>query len=375
MFRSEGNTVSNNIVEKLGAGVRFFNTAIANNIYCNVLDKNRINLRLESAKIGDRKSTGDPQKNQWITYLGMDKNVRGFTPTFPTQFFTHDLNGIWGSVNVLLWPGFTYDFPLVQDNGTCEQPCPGCPDGSRQQDFANIILALYDYANLSQDELYNLRRAVFEQLKIDDSYLYMGTNNDIVLQNFFTDWNNGNTGLLNNYTTTLVSDTDSLATALISNISPTNLAEENERAVLEIYNASWALEVFEFTALQQQILADIAIQNPVTGGVAVYYARAMLDEDVDDFIIDNGNRYALQALDEKANRAGYEIVLLENNDNLFVSEKTNTLISEISVLNVYGQTVYQKIGLKMQYALPLQIFSNGLYIIRERICINFEIFL
>ncbi len=361
---SEDNIVSNNIIEKLGTGVRFFNTAIANNIYCNVLDKNRINLRLESAKIGDQKSTGDPQKNQWVTYNLTDKNVRGYGISYPTQFFTHDLTGVWWSATGDLFPLFTYDFSLVQDNGTCELPCPGCPDGSRQQDFANIILALYDYANLSADELYNLRRAVFEQLKIDDSYLYMGTNYDFVLQNFFTDWNNGNTGLLNNYTSTLVSDTDSLATALISNISPTNLAEENERAVLEIYNATWALEVFEFTALQQQILADIAIQNPVTGGVAVYYARAMLDEDVDDFIIDNGNRYGLQAIDEKANRAGYEIVLLENNDNLFVSEKTNTLISEISVLNVYGQTVYQKTGFKMQYTLPLQIFSNGLYIIK-----------
>ncbi|MBL0051356.1 MAG: hypothetical protein IPP29_07505 [Bacteroidetes bacterium] len=86
---SEDNQVSNNIIEKLGTGVRFFNTAIANNIYCNVLAKNRINLRLESAKIGDQKSTGDPQKNQWITYLGIDKNVRGFGLTFAIQFYTH----------------------------------------------------------------------------------------------------------------------------------------------------------------------------------------------------------------------------------------------------------------------------------------------
>ncbi|MBL0051355.1 MAG: hypothetical protein IPP29_07500 [Bacteroidetes bacterium] len=243
----------------------------------------------------------------------------------------------------LLTPPLTYDFTTVPDNTNCELPCPGCPDGSRQQDFANIILALYDYANLSQDELYNLRRAVFEQLKIDDSYLYMGTNNDIVLQNFFTDWSTGNTGLLSNITTTLASDSDSLATNIISNISPNNLAEENEKIVLEIYNVTWAIDVYEFSQSQEQTLYDIATQNPITGGTAVYIARAMLDMDVDDFIVENGNRIGIHNDNEIILPTEFESILTENGDNLLVTEKSNSLINEVTVITVFGQTVYKKI--------------------------------
>ncbi|MBL0051642.1 MAG: hypothetical protein IPP29_09130 [Bacteroidetes bacterium] len=145
---SEDNIVSNNIIEKLGTGARFFNTAIANNIYCNVLDKNRINLRLESAKIGDQKSNGDPQKNQWIIYNLTDMNVRGIGTSYPTQFFTHSNVAPWSSTIAYLFPFNTYDFPIVQDNGQCTLPCPGCPDGNRQQDlqvlfWAYMIMQIY----------------------------------------------------------------------------------------------------------------------------------------------------------------------------------------------------------------------------------------
>ncbi|MBL0051638.1 MAG: hypothetical protein IPP29_09110 [Bacteroidetes bacterium] len=112
-------------------------------------------------------------------------------------------------------------------------------------------------------------------------------------QNFFTDWSSGNTGLLNSFNQTLASDSDSISTSIISNLGALNLAEENEKNVLAIYNETWA-KVYLCTPNSIPILNDIALQNPITGGTAVYIARAMLDMDVDDFIIENGNRYGLQ---------------------------------------------------------------------------------
>ncbi len=186
-------------------------------------------------------------------------------------------------------------------------------------------------------------------------------------QNFFTDWSTGNTGLLSNITTTLASDSDSLATNIISNINPNNLAEENEKIVLEIYNETWSKDIFEFTQSQEQTLYDIATQNPITGGTAVYIARAMLDMDVDDFIVENGNRIGIHNDNEIILPTEFESILTENGDNLLVTEKSNSLINEVTVITVFGQTVYKKYDVEIQYSIPLKMFAKGLYIIQVKL--------
>ncbi|MBL0051641.1 MAG: T9SS type A sorting domain-containing protein [Bacteroidetes bacterium] len=109
---------------------------------------------------------------------------------------------------------------------------------------------------------------------------------------------------------------------------------------------------------------DIATQNPITGGTAVYIARAMLDMDVDDFIFENGNRIGLQNDNEIVEPNEFELVQTENNDNLVIFEKSSTLIQRVSMINVFGQTIYQNADKQIQYTIPKQKLAKGLYIIK-----------
>lgn len=65
-------------------------------------------------------------------------------------------------------------------------------------------------------------------------------------------------------------------------MSPDNDAEENEKAVNEIYADTWGDGVYDFTEEQYNALYEIAVESPVSGGTAVYNARVLLDMDVDD---------------------------------------------------------------------------------------------
>jgi hypothetical protein len=59
-------------------------------------------------------------------------------------------------------------------------------------------------------------------------------------------------------------------------LSCINIPELNEKQVNEIYLITLAKNNFEFTASQQQLLLSIAEQCPVSGGLAVFKARALL---------------------------------------------------------------------------------------------------
>ena len=66
------------------------------------------------------------------------------------------------------------------------------------------------------------------------------------------------------------------ALTLNESIAPDNHAEENEKAVNAIYLVTWAVDSFELTTEQYDILYAIANENPLTSGTGVYAARVML---------------------------------------------------------------------------------------------------
>ncbi|HRH85176.1 MAG TPA: hypothetical protein PK210_13160, partial [Bacteroidia bacterium] len=82
------------------------------------------------------------------------------------------------------------------------------------------------------------------------------------------------------------------ALTLNESITPDNHAEENEKAVNAIYLATWALDTFDLSPEQYDILYTIANEVPLTGGIGVYAARVMLGLHIDDDYESIGSRMA-----------------------------------------------------------------------------------
>lgn len=110
--------------------------------------------------------------------------------------------------------------------------------------------------------------------------MHKGDTDDAVLQNYHDSIATTNLGQLANGA--------NLNSTNLSNISPTNNAEENVKTLLEIYAVTWAVNIFDFTIEQFDALNNIASQNPIMGGNAVYFARGMLHTFYDDDMLVNG---------------------------------------------------------------------------------------
>ncbi len=76
-----------------------------------------------------------------------------------------------------------------------------------------------------------------------------------------------------------------------TNITPDNLSETNDQLITEIYLHTWATDEFvAFDGDQLNTLLNVAYQNPLSGGDAVYDARVLLGLDLDDFYAEDEAR-------------------------------------------------------------------------------------
>ncbi|MCC7515513.1 MAG: T9SS type A sorting domain-containing protein [Bacteroidia bacterium] len=161
------------------------------------------------------------------------------------------------------------------------------------------------------------------------------------------------------------------ALELNENIAPDNHAEENEKAVNAIYIETWAVDSFELTTEQYDILYAIANENPLTGGTVVYAARVMLGLDIDD---DESGSRLMQQVQENTSYS-----LVDNNIKLMPNPaKDMAVYSNKLEKNQRGTVnVYSKFGVKIQSYLlhesynrvdiNLQRLAQGIYFIKTEV--------
>jgi hypothetical protein len=260
--------------------------------------------------------------------------------------------------------GFQNFDPSATINNTCAAPLIG-PNGDQQR-MVSIINEEGDFAELSDIEKYNYKKTVFAELWFNNELMNKGTDYDHVLQAFYDEMLETPMGQL--FVLGGIIETDpGEATNLISTISPRNKPEENEIAVDGIYLTTWAKGDFELSQDQKDLLYEIAIQNPATGGDAVYSARVMLELLVDD-ISDEGtsNRKSSNAFSFKKY---HEVKLYPNPATDFIYCEVRFSDHEKGKLDIfdgYGKLIQTK---KLMHGyndiqLNTQQLNNGIYFIR-----------
>lgn len=248
-------------------------------------------------------------------------------------------------------PPSAITFPPAQPNQNCYTPCNGC----RQRQLAAIANEEGDYGLIPEDELYNLKRDVFEQLMAEPELMEMGTADDIILQLFYNNALNENMGQLINAENILLNDTLGL-NAFLSTFNPENNAEQNMQTVLEIYEATFGMQPEEFSQDQINTLLSIALQSPISGGEAVYIARGMLHLDVDDLIDENNQRKSQVAGKQITENA---VMLYPNPANNSISIDLNGAVADNILFRVFDN-------------LNKEIMTKGLHNVNNSINVSVD---
>ena len=111
----------------------------------------------------------------------------------------------------------------------------------------------------------------------------LGTAYDDYLQDFYDDEAETDIGTMAHVRYSIDTKDYEEAESANSTITGENQAAVNERTTNDIYLDTWAKDIYTYSQDQYNLLSGIALQNPISGGPAVYTARVMLGVDYDDF--------------------------------------------------------------------------------------------
>lgn len=357
---SNSNFISSNLMKRIGIGARYYYSN-QNTITCNNLYGNRIGVRMESSKIGDQPYSAATisQDNQWNNIAGVVLwDIQQLGTTYSANWFSKSPSTPW--TPQLINPAII-NFLYAPSSGTCQLPCvPPCD----QHRLASIVREEDWFLELPEEEQYNLKKYVYSELVADTMLMHMSTDDDALLTAFYDSVKTTPLGQLVDAGKILPTDTTT-AHQLVSIVNPDNNAEWNQKVVYEIYLETIARSIYEFTPEQYETLFNIANQDPIFGGTAVYSARVMIDLDVDDFTTEEGFRLASnKPKDNFSFAGGFTVkpnptkesfkILLKN----IIDENRN-----VKIYNAFGQLVSRFNVSENEISVSTEKFRSGIYTI------------
>ena len=276
-----------NDVQKFKDGISAWGNNFPSQFGCNKLWKNYNGFMFFNANIGDQLlGVANGTQNNWDDGTGSSLNSFDIIGTTPLMdWFWYGYQPIAGTSNMSFPP--TSGYMDCENVGTGMSPSALTVAG-RELSLGKIVRGenMYDTLNtefLTRDSIF-----CFKRLVAYDTLLHLGTADDTVYQNFYNYCNNHNIGKFTDVDIALI---DTLfirfddALLKNQNIITKNTPEENDKAVNEIYIRKLKYEsdslntegnLYEFDSLELSILENVAYQNPILGGSAVYLARVLL---------------------------------------------------------------------------------------------------
>ncbi|MBK8845017.1 MAG: T9SS type A sorting domain-containing protein [Bacteroidetes bacterium] len=320
-------------------------------------------MRFDASNIGDQGSAAAAQENAWYfpqnpvgAYFAFYKDALSLNPNW---FYRPGPMALPFQPNPFQMSPVGFVIAQIGNSfNDCEVPCPGCPD----QRMADIVAEQNEFAGLTSDELYFLKYSVYEQLRSDTSLMYAGYPSDLILKQFYDSASNSNMEMLL-IVNDLIADSLALfANAVNSWISPINHFEDNMKVINDIYINTWAVGIYTFNQEQMDLLSQIANENPLIGGYAVYTARVMLGLDFADFINSNlrhlpnevsSNKYkSFQIYPNPARNRLYINYQFEKNEN-----------ATIELIDLTGKTKCY-ISIDSSTEIDISHLTNGVYMVK-----------
>ncbi len=275
----------NNITE-LNTPVHVISTCTGTEFHCNTItniNSNGDGVKLNAAVLPDQgfddPSNVDDQTwdNKWYGYTGNNRGVTGSVNQPFNWFYNPSLPAHFPNPQPLL----IFAVSLTPTNS---DPCvvqSVRSDEERDSRYGYIVGDSAEYIDLISEFGYKEKQNLFSELKKDSSLLSIGSPNDGAFLQFYNDLKGSNIGLLENIDSLISTGNTVGAATLNSFLSDSNLFEYNRKLVNEIF-ISKVIQDSSLNYPDSIILENVAYQNPVTGGNAVFSARSILGLEIHD---------------------------------------------------------------------------------------------
>lgn len=380
-------TITGNSTTQLGTGLRFrsyFNGQ--SNVSCNIMTNNWSGLTVDAVNIGQQGMpasmtypNGFANDNMWSnpTLMVGSVSVRGAGSYIQSPFYTRSANFPWcPPLNKVVPANSIYTTNSIPSlsgglissapqNPTCTNICYSPP--CMKSHLVKIASNQNPFDNISGNAQFLMQQGLLKGLLADSTLIDSATSDGIALKLFMdTTLSNtemGKIALASNY---YAQGDIAAAKAINSNVHPkVSCAEEYHKIVNSIFFETWAIDQFYFSPEDSLTLTNIAMQDPLVCGSAIYDARVMMGIDMNDFsppgkmmesntIEDNavsdkvGVLYPNPALD----KCTYEAELSETQSGFIMMYDLNGKLLSSYKLN----TGYNKLD------IDLSSYSNGIYL-------------
>lgn len=363
---SARSVVSDNVFDRMGSGILAFDMCSNSTLACNTFNTcyhggyfRGTSSSSAVADIGDQ--IINPQ-NQNIELTG---NV--FNGSISDDIGGNVTIGtLWHDNPLPIVPVFTGFTLGTNGNNICGLfLLAQSEDVKRDQQVGAILNDLAAGIFDTEQEYYLIKQA-YTTLRENMNWLTLGTPDDARYQSFFAaceadNWDE----LIDAENAAAQGDTTTIATFTGGSV-PANSAEENAQTVLNIYAKYWLAGYRSFAPTDTTTLLNIALQNPILGGNAVYGARVLLGLMVDDFAPTESGMRRAEAENEGAdepnvslfpNPATTQVYIQVENANI---ENIRTEIYDLNGRKISGQITQISDGMLL---VDTSTLPAGIYVI------------
>ncbi len=372
--------IRNNIIARCGTAIRILGDNsgglnVESFIYCNRMIDYYYGLRLDAAGIGTQGSEDEPSDNRWEISSG--NTTIGIYDYYTignasSEWWVRDDAGRpwWLQIANPLFPQY-----FIVNNPYTEFVCTyDSTSQYRREEYGDIIrnMGRYSLDSINAANDYMFKWQVFNYIVYDSSYFSLGDSLDAHFISFADTFKYTVAGIIGNINEYLRRGDTLQAQQYLSMLMPGDSAEYVYKQVLRIYERTWVRGIEHIDSAFIYDLHKIALRHPQISGMGVYMARAMAQEDYDDFLTEPESSRRSEA--EKDSTAMERFILYPNPSDGFVryewglEEETvkEMVISDMQGRQLIHQSLPQKQGMVLVNLVDypsgiylLQLFCNG----------------
>ncbi len=349
-------TVTLNKMIKMGIGIYGFSACPGSSFTCNTNDACFNGFNFSNATIGQQGALNASSYNKWQNIPNGSLYQRYITGSFLGSPFIWYCNPGTPFYDVTTPTGNTFTFGPVTytntstANSTCAPPAFASQAAYREAMLGEILRNEIVYDTLSNE--FKLKDSIYayKELSNDTNLLHLGTFEDALYQALYDTLKKSNIGKFQEVIKYMRDSVynDTLAAKIVNQNIPTTCSmDENQQLVNSIYlnelnnqyDSDGMPNVNRYDSTEIMQLENIAYQNPMKGGDAVYMARVMLFIDVIDDGYNGGKRFTSKKPPVPA-LTSYKMYPNPNNGTMQLSYSLNdNETGYVEIYNIMGEKI------------------------------------
>jgi hypothetical protein len=372
------NNLYENTLYKMGSGIGAYNSNTSSTLQCNLMDDNETGVYFQNSNLGVQGNSNLPSDNQFLSSNFND--IQANNSTFAqSTWWIRSIVLPWASSNQFPpFPTNPVNFNLVTISQipptNCDNPCvgPGCD----QNRLLYIVENDSTFQQLSLEAQYLAKLNAFRIIQADTSIFNMNLSTDSIYKSFYDSMLLVNAGFIQ-YVEHSIHELDTTEARNYNElIVPENEMEAYLQIVNQIYLESWSRGNFDLDSASIVILLEIAFLSPEYFGEAVYLARALLDENLDDYPYEEGSNRI--ALNKPKNDAEFFIFPNPTLNGIFTILNRGEELSNcrLEVFSLDGRLIQSQLISKFEKWIQVDLSSQraGTFIVKilsgDKIAIN-----